>query len=246
MREMLKYVDIQSLCKGVIMLRPKDRTEIQLKVASAQQQDFGRGLARIDRRYQQVLGVKQEDVVEIEGDRITSAVVVDSYPNDRGLDIVRIDGLTRKNARTSMGEYVKIRKAYVREAKQVVLAPTQKNMHLMMPGNIVLQNILGRSLKKGDIISLVQQRRRPGGTLFQDLFEMIDNTPFGLGEMRFLVVSTSPGNIVRVTQRSKIKVLPEALEFQPITCEDLTELKKEVRRIREMIELPLKHPELFD
>ncbi|MBU7028872.1 MAG: CDC48 family AAA ATPase [Theionarchaea archaeon] len=233
------------------MLRPKNRPEIQLKVASAQQQDFGRGLVRIDRRHQQVLGVKQGDVVEIEGDRITSAVVVDSYPNDRGLDIVRIDGLTRKNARTSMGEYVKIRKAYVQEAKQVVLAPTQKNMHLMMPGNIILQNILGRSLKKGDIISLVQQRRRPGGTLFQDLFEMIDNTPFGLGEMRFLVVSTSPGDIIRVTQRSKVKVLPEAVEITEseipaITYEDIGGLKEEVQKVREMIELPLKHPELFD
>ncbi|MGD2072606.1 MAG: CDC48 family AAA ATPase [Candidatus Thorarchaeota archaeon] len=233
------------------MVKPKDRTEIQLKVASAQQQDFGRGLVRIDRRYQQILGVKQGDVVEIEGSRITSAVVVDSYPNDRGLDIVRMDGLTRKNAKTSMGEYVRIRKAQVQEARQIVLAPTQKNMHLMMPGNIILQNILGRSLKKGDIISLVQQRRRPGGTLFQDLFEMIDNPPFGLGEMRFLVVSTSPGEIVRVTQRSKIKVLPEAMEvteseIPAITYEDIGGLHEEVQKVREMIELPLKHPELFD
>ena len=233
------------------MLKPKDQTEIQLKVASAQQQDFGRGLIRIDRRYQQVLGVKQGDVVEVEGGRITSAVVVDSYPNDRGLDIVRIDGLTRKNARTSMGEYVRIRKAMVQDAKQVALAPTQKNMHLMMPGNVILQNILGRSLKKGDIISLVQQRRRPGGTLFQDLFEMIDNTPFGLGEMRFMVVSTTPGDIVRVTQKSTIKVLPEAVEvteseIPSITYEDIGGLKEEVQKVREMIELPLKHPELFD
>ncbi len=233
------------------MLKPKDRTEIQLKVASAQQQDFGRGLIRVDRRYQQILGVKQGDVVEIEGGRVTSAVVVDSYPNDRGLDIVRIDGLTRKNARTSMGEYVKIRQANVQEGKQVVLAPTQKNMHLMMPGNIIQQNILGRSLKKGDIISLVQQRRKPGGTLFQDLFEMIDNTPFGLGEMRFKVVSTTPGDIVRVTQRSKIKVLPEAVEVKEseipsITYEDIGGLKEELQKVREMIELPLKHPELFD
>ncbi len=233
------------------MLKPKDRTEIQLKVASAQQQDFGRGLIRIDKRHQQTLGVKQGDVVEIEGSRLTSAIVVDSYPNDRGLDIVRIDGLTRKNARTSMGEFVKIRTAVVQEARQIVLAPTQKNMHLMMPGNIILQNILGRSLKKGDIISLVQQRRRPGGTLFQDLFEMIDNTPFGLGEMRFVVVTTSPGDIVRVTQRSKVKVLPEAVEITEteipsITYEDIGGLKEEVQKVREMIELPLKHPELFD
>lgn len=232
------------------MLRPKDRPEIQLKVASAQQQDFGRGLIRIDRRYQQALNVKQGDVVEIEGSRVTSAVVVDSYPTDRGMDIIRIDGLTRKNARTSMGEYVKIRKAEVQNAKQVVLAPTQKNMHLMMPGNIILQNILGRSLRKGDIISLVQQRRKPGGTLFQDLFEMIDNTPFGLGEMRFMVVSTKPSNIVRVTQSSKIKVLPEAVEMKSdvpsITYEDIGGLEKEVQSIREVVELPLEHPELFD
>ncbi|MGD2250025.1 MAG: AAA family ATPase [Candidatus Methanofastidiosia archaeon] len=233
------------------MLRPKDRTEIQLKVASSQQQDFGRGLVRMDRRFQQELGLKQGDVVEIEGGRITSCVVVDSYPNDRGLDIVRIDGLTRKNAKTSMGEYVKIRKAEVQDGKRIVLAPTQKNMHLMIPGNIILQNILGRSLRKGDIISLVQQRKKPGGTLYQDLFEMMDKTPFGLGEMRFLVVSTSPGNIIRVTQRSKIKVLPEAVEITDyegplITYKDIGGLKEEVQKVRDIIELPLKHPELFD
>lgn len=231
------------------MLRPKDRSEIQLKVASAQQEDFGRGLIRIDRRYQLMLGIKQGDVVEIEGNRITSAAAIDSCPNDSGLDIVRIDGLTRKNARTSMGEYVKIRKADVQNAKQVDLAPTQKNIHLMMPGDIILQNILGRSLRKGDIISLVQQRRK-GGTLFQDLFEMVDNTPFGLGEMRFMVVSTSPSTIVRVTQKSVIKVLPEAVEIESdgpsVTYEDIGGLRKAVQSIREVVELPLEHPELFN
>ena len=141
---------------------------------------------------------------------------------------------------------LKIKKAYVQEARQVVLAPTQKNMHLMMPGNIMLQNILGRSLKKGDIISLVQQRRKREGTLFQDLFEMMENTPFGLRKMWFLVVFISPAGIARLTQRSKIKVRPEALELQPIIFEDLTKLKEEVRKIRGMIELPLKRPELFD
>jgi transitional endoplasmic reticulum ATPase len=236
---------------GVIMPKPKDRTEIQLKVASAQQEDFGWGLARIDKRYQQMLGVKQGDIIEIEGGRVTSAVVEDSYPNDRGLDIIRIDGLTRKNARTSLREYVKIRKAYVEEARRIVLAPTQKNLHLMMPGGIILQNILGRSLKKGDIISLVQQRRKPGGALFQDLFGMMDNTPFGLGEMRFLVVYTFPMGIVRLNQRSKIKVLPEALESVEaatisITYRDMGESKEEVQKAREMIELPLRHPKLFD
>jgi transitional endoplasmic reticulum ATPase len=233
------------------MSQLKGRTEVQLKVASANQQDFGRGLVRIDRRYQQILSVKQGDVVEIEGRRITSAVVVDSYPNDLGLDIVRIDGLIRKNARTSMGDYVWLRKANVQEAGQIVLAPTQKNIHLMMPGNIVLQNILGRSLKKGDIISLVQQQRKPGGSLFRDLFEITNNTPFGLEEMRFLVVSTSPDDIIRVTQSSKIKVLPEAMEITEIeirstTYGDIGGLREEVQKIREVIELPTKHPELFD
>ncbi|MFQ5891511.1 MAG: CDC48 family AAA ATPase [Candidatus Methanofastidiosia archaeon] len=228
------------------------RKEVQLKVASAHQPDFGRGIVRIDKRYQRELAVRQGDVVEIEGRRKTAAIVVDSYPNDRGLNIIRMDGLTRKNAKTTMGEYVIIRKVKVKEAQKVMLAPVQKGMHIMMPSRVVQQHIMGRALRKGDIISLVQQRRPPSGSFFEDIFEMMEMTPFGLGEMRFMVVSVHPSDIVQVSQNTQVKLLPEAVSiskhFQApsVTYEDIGGLDKELQNVREMIELPLKHPELFD
>jgi len=233
-----------------------EKSEIQLKVVGAIQQDVGRGIVRIDHEFQKELNVTKGSIVEIEGGRTTAAIVVDAYENDRGLNIIRMDGLIRNNAKITMGEYVKIRKAVVKEALSVVLSPTQKGMHLMMHGNIILKNILGRPVKKGDIISLVNPRRDSAGSAFfiEDIFEeMMDMTPtpFGLSEMKFACVSTNPAGIVRITNKTRIKVLPEAVEVRDteipaVTYEDIGGLTDELEKVRELIELPLKHPELFD
>ncbi|HEC95769.1 MAG TPA: hypothetical protein ENI50_01960, partial [Euryarchaeota archaeon] len=77
--------------------------EVQLKVAGARQEDVGRGVVRIDKKFQRKINVVQGDVVEIIGNRETAALVIDAYPDDIGLDIIRMDGLIRKNAKTTMG-----------------------------------------------------------------------------------------------------------------------------------------------
>jgi len=226
--------------------------EIQLKVAGARQEDVGRGIVRIDKRFQRKINVIQGDAVEIIGNRETAALVVDAYPDDIGLDIIRMDGLIRKNAKTTMGEFVKVRKADVKPAKSVSLAPTQRGMRIMISGNVVSRNLRGRVLKKGDLISLISQRRDPfTESIFSDLFDVISGSPFGLGEVRFVVVNTNPSGIVQMTNMTKVDVLPEAVEIKEtemptVTYEDIGGLKKEIQRVREMIELPLKHPELFD
>jgi len=226
--------------------------EVQLKVAGARQEDVGRGIVRIDKEFQRKINMVQGDVVEIIGNRETAALVIDAYPDDIGLDIIRMDGLIRKNAKTTMGEFVKVKKADVKPAKNVAMAPTQRGMRIMISGNVVSRNLRGRVLKKGDVISLISQRKDPfTESIFSDLFDVISGSPFGLGEIRFVVVNTSPSGVVQMTNITKVDVLPEAVEIKEmemptVTYEDIGGLKKEIQKVREMIELPLKHPELFD
>ena len=96
----------------------KDKTTIKLKVAEADQRDVGKGIVRIDESFREKLGLNPFDVVEIRGEKPTSALIGRPYPSDEGLDIIRMDGLIRTNAKTSIGEYVEIRKAEWKEAKQ--------------------------------------------------------------------------------------------------------------------------------
>ncbi|HOC77743.1 MAG TPA: CDC48 family AAA ATPase [Methanofastidiosum sp.] len=227
---------------------------VKLKVASASQQDVGRGIVRIDKRYQEMIGTKRGDIVEIYGKRKTAAIVVDSYPDDKDLAIIRMDGLIRRNAKASMGEYVEVTKVEVKEAGRVVLAPTQKGVQMVIPGNILQRNILGRALTKGDIISVNSQSRmkETGDPLFDKMIgNLLEMTPFSLGEMRFIVVSTSPQGIIRVSSGTEIEVRTqysesEENEIAGITYEDVGGLKDKIQIVREIIELPLKHPEIFD
>ncbi|MCS7131326.1 MAG: CDC48 family AAA ATPase, partial [Hadesarchaea archaeon] len=232
--------------------------ELKLTVAEARRQaDVGRGVVRLDEGAMRKLDLKQGDIVEIVGTRSTGAIALRGYPEDRGLDIIRIDGLLRRNAGTSIGEKVAVRKAQVKEAKSVTLAPAEPKVRLMVPGEVVRRNLLGRPVNKGDIItptppsepvqfgadSLIAQ-------FFGDVFgEMA--IPFGLGEIKFMVVNTVPSGIVLITDMTSVEVLPEAAEVKElkvpaVTYEDIGGLKDELQRVREMIELPLKHPELFD
>src|SRR3989304_4788006 len=107
---------------------------IRLKVAEADQRDVGKGIVRIDEKFRNMIGVNIFDVVEIKGEqRSTSAIVGRAYPQDDGLDVIRMDGLIRTNARTSLGEYVDVSKADWKEAKKVVLAPVIKNIRIYAP-----------------------------------------------------------------------------------------------------------------
>ncbi len=232
----------------------QEEDAVMLKVAGAVQQDVGRGIVRIDRKFQEKLSVTQGTVVEVEGEKKTAAIVVDAFPNDKGLDIIRMDGLIRKNAKTGMGEIVKVKKADVKEAKRIVLAPTQSGVHFNIPGAKVRQNVIGRPLNKGDIISIVRKPKDNPfkDSVFEDFFEgLFENPTFALGEIRFIVVSSSPAGIVQVSNTTEIEVIPEAKEtvesaLPSITYEDIGGLKEEIDKVREMIELPIKHPELFD
>ncbi|MCD6523609.1 MAG: CDC48 family AAA ATPase [Thermococcus sp.] len=227
--------------------------EIKLRVAEALKVDVGRGIVRFDRPYQRKLGVSVGDIVELIGSRSTAAIVANAHPDDRGLDIIRMDGYIRKNAGVSIGDYITIRKAQVQEAKKVVLAPAQKGVILQIPGDIVKQNLLGRPVVKGDII-VASGRGETGyyGSPLDDLIRgLFEAMPIGFGELKFVVVNTVPKGIVQITYNTEVEVLPQAVEVREesipeVTYEDIGGLSDAIQKIREMVELPLKHPELFE
>jgi transitional endoplasmic reticulum ATPase len=231
--------------------------ESELRVAEALQQDVGKGMVRLDNELMGQMGVSPGDIVEIIGKRTTGAIAGKSYPADVGLEIVRMDGLTRSNAGTSIGEMITIRKAQLRMAAKVIIAPAAKGMRIMASGDIIKRNLMGRAVTRGDVLALVSPQRTretfrefPGSEdIFREFFEA--TTPFSLGEIKFTVVSTSPAGLVRITDTTHLEVRPEAVEIMEkkipdVTYDDVGGLKKEISKVREMIELPLRHPEIFD
>jgi transitional endoplasmic reticulum ATPase len=233
-------------------------TEIQLKVAEAMQGDVGKGIVRIDPAILEKLEVSQGEFVEVIGKKSTAAVAVRAYTQDLGLEIIRMDGLIRANAKTGIGEMVTVRKAEYRDASRVVLAPAQKGVRIMGGGEAFKGHLLFRPVKKGDVVMpMVPGGRQelpdtPFADLFGGIFGEFRLTPFSLGEMKFVVVSTTPAGIVRITEATEIELRPEAVAIEEaeripeVTYEDIGGLKKEVEKIREMVEIPIKHPELFD
>jgi transitional endoplasmic reticulum ATPase len=203
------------------------------------------------------LDIKEGDVVEIIGKRTTPVIAVRSYPADVGLNVIRIDGLVRKNAKTAIGEVVTVRKADVKEAKKVVLAPTEKGLVLHLAPNLLKQNIFMRPVSKGDIIVANPVFRRGSGhnDLFEQFFGIAMEEVFlPLGTETWLgIVKTVPEGICQITDMTEVELLPEAVEIEDaagklpsVTYEDLGGLSEVVPKIREMIELPLRHPEVFE
>ncbi len=203
--------------------------EIELKVAEATQDDIGRGIVRLDTAARKKLGVTSGDIVIIEGKKKTGAIVWQCYPQDEGLGIVRMDGLIRQNAGVGVGDLVKITKPKtVKEAKKIVFAPTQAAVRYTSGfQDFVKSKFLGRPITQGDSVLLA-----------------VFAQPF-----IFKAVNVTPKDVVQITENTKVELRSEPvkeLEGVPqVTYEDIGGLGEQVRKVREMIELPLRHPELF-
>ncbi|ADE36585.1 CDC48 family AAA ATPase [Methanohalophilus mahii] len=239
----------------VVIIAGNENVSVKLKVAEAIQKDVGKGVVRIDESFRNKLGLQGLDVVEVIGSRNTPALAARAYPSDEGLDIIRMDGLVRTNANTGIGDYIEVRKAQWKEAKNVKLSPVSKGVKIAASGEMLRSVLQNRPVSKGDFISTTsssQQKALGGGLMFEDFFQDIFGSSFGLGEIKLQVISTSPHGIVKITDRTEIELLPEAVELPPehaiptVMYEDLGGIKPAIGKIREMIELPLKHPELFD
>ncbi|HEX7118314.1 MAG TPA: CDC48 family AAA ATPase [Longimicrobiales bacterium] len=236
--------------------RRDEEQPVRLQVASAKPQDVGRGVARVDQAALRRLGLREGEIIEIVGKRSTGALAVPPYPEDEGLSIIRLDGLERANADVGIGESVEIRRAEVRPARRIELAPAQKNVRLTGSGEMLRRTFLGRPLVTGDVVSTSVYRRAamgPESGMFpEDIFRMFFEQPaFGLQEIRLRVVSTQPKGIVQVAEDTEIELLPEYVEAAEmprradVTYDDVGGLGDTIQQVREMIELPLKHPELF-
>jgi len=204
-------------------------SNVQLKIAEAKQQrDVGRSIARMDSETMKILGVTVGDVVEIVGKKSTAAKAWPAYPEDQGLGLLRIDGFIRKNCNVSINEFVSVRKAESEYAVSLKLAPVDIR--------ISVDNDFIRFVKD----RLIDRPATRGDTL---LIMMLGHS------VPFMVVNTRPAGIVKISPTTEIQILSEPVPEMEMpsrtTYEDIGGLNEEIRRIREMVELPLRHPEIF-
>ena len=236
-----------------------NNNEVKLKVAEARSQgDIGNGIARIDPQIMVELGVTDGDIIEIIGEKSTAALVFSSQ-NELNTNTIRIDGIARKNLRTSIGQEVIVKKAEAVEAKKVKLAPIDQSMRIAGNLNAAFAN---KVMVQGDILvtGFRQQRQNVmGNDVFNnvfgdDFFRGMINAP-AMGQLKLAVVSTSPSGVVFIGPNTKIEIQEKPVDLSKIegvsnlvdvSYEDIGGLKEEVKKVREMVEIPLKRPELFD
>jgi len=203
-------------------------SEVQLKVLDSRQSDVSRGIARIDQITMQKLGVSSGDVIEFSGKKKTSAIAWPAYSEDQDPNVMRIDGVLRKNAGVSINDYVVVRKAEVKNALSIVLAPEDIRLNVDEDfTNFVKNRLMDRTFVEGDKTPVM----------------MLGHS------VQFTVSKVQPQGIVKMTQDTRLQIFsdPVALaESVPrTTYEDLGGLEKEIKLIREMVELPMRHPEIF-
>ena len=235
----------------------KDSVKLRVgEVPPNAQQDIGKGIVRIDSKIMEELGVREGEVVIIEGGRETVGRVARSYPKDKGLGIARMDGYMRKNAGTSLGENVQVRESELKEAREITLAPAEEGVMMQVSDpNIFKKGLAGRAVMEGDIVVPGSDRDRPQ-SVFDDMpfdFDM-DKFAFSFGgDTKLMIAETKPKGAVKITKETDIKMKQQAVEepgqkrvsVPDVTYEDIGGLDEEVQKVREMIELPLKHPEVF-
>jgi len=239
------------------------KNKVQLKVVEAMQDDAYKGVARIDGEVMRELDVKKGDTILVKGNRETVVIVDRAYPADVGEGIIRIDGILRRNAKTGIGDLVTVSKVELKEAKKIIIAPAQKGIRIEGDPEGLRRGLLGRTMVKGDIVVLggVQRRRdlfsEMGiGEGFGDIFgeefgNIFGNLGGGVSQIKFLVVNTNPNQAVIVTENTQVSLNPKAVEITDekipeINYEDIGGLTEEIKKIREMVEIPLKHPEIFE
>ncbi|APX64915.1 CDC48 family AAA ATPase [Sphingomonas sp. gentR] len=221
----------------------------KIQVANSRPEDSGRGLAHVPRSLMAALGITEGDVVEIVGKQATPARAVAPYPEDEGLDLVRIDGLQRANAGVGSGDFVEVRKVESKPATRVVFAPAQQNLRLQGSAQALKRTFFNRPLCQGDVVATAGQQRvtnmPPGVAQFM-------NAPaYALQEIRLAVVAASPKGVVHIDENTEVELRPEYEEPREarradVTYDDIGGMASTIDQLREMVELPLRYPELFE
>lgn len=199
-----------------------------IKVAELKPGEAGKGVARLDPELMDILGIKVGDIVIVTGNKKTAVKVLRGAPEDANRGIIRLDGSTRRNAGVSIDERVDVKKAEVKEAEKITFSPTDE-LRLQGGEEYLAQVLEGRAFAKGDVLSL----------------NIMGN------KMDLVVTSFNPGaDAALMTSQTKVKISDkpiskENMDIPKVSYDDIGGLGPVIGQIREMIELPLKHPELF-
>ncbi len=226
----------------------------KLRIERLDKSRSGRSLCYIDQAIMFELGLNTGDIVEIRGKKKTTGIAVSSG-SDSGKGIIRLDGLQRLNAGATIGEYVTIQLADVYPAVEVVLTPTRPNIDLKRQAEAIKGKLIDKPVVIGDIVDVLGAfvQREDGDNPMSEIMKMF---PFGakkrptLGTLRLIVENLKPSDkVVKITRDTLIKVNKRVAVLNisggVVTYDDVGGLTDEIQRIREMVELPLKHPELF-
>jgi transitional endoplasmic reticulum ATPase len=212
------------------MANTKNDTTLSLKVLEAYTRDVGRGVARIDYDSMDSLSASTGDVIEIRGKRRTVAKCLPLYPSDEGKGIIRIDGLVRNNAGVAIGDTVVVRKIKAVPAEKVIVAPLEAIPPI--DERYLADALESIPLIKGDNVMV----------------------PYFGGRLTFQVIGITPSqanniDVVVITQKTIFHIAEKGETLRAVTqvsYEDIGGLKEEIQKVREMIELPLRHPEIFE
>lgn len=199
-----------------------------LKVAEAFQNDIGRGIARLDSKAKSKLSVSTGDIIKLIGRKAALAIVWQAHPDDEGLDMIRIDGILRQNVGIGLGELVKVEKAETKEAKKVVLAPQEAIRYGGGFEQYVKKRLIGKPVLKGNTL--------PVG-IFGTSIPLVITQAFPQGPV---VITES------TTLQIKQEPAKETHAIPSVTYDDVGGMRDAIQKIREMVELPLRHPEIFE
>jgi transitional endoplasmic reticulum ATPase len=225
-------------------------TGTRLQVANLAPGDSGRGIARLPLGLMKELGLNEGDVIEIVGKRATGARAIRPYDDDEGLDIIRLDGLQRANAGVGSGDTVEIRKAVSKPASRVVFAPAMENVRLQGSAEALKRSFAGRPLTQGDTVATAGHQR-VNADIPEHIRALINAPAFALQEVRMTVASTTPRGIVHIAPETVVELVadfrgkPDGERRADVTYDDLGGMRSTIDALREMVELPLRHPELF-
>jgi transitional endoplasmic reticulum ATPase len=222
----------------------------RVQVANLPPADSGRGIARLPVKLMKELGLTEGDVIEIIGKRSTAARAIRPYGEDEGIDIIRLDGLQRANAGVGSGDYVEVQKATSKPATKVIFAPAQNNIRLQGSAQALKRSFQDRPFCEGDTVATAGHQR-VNADMPEHIRQLINAPAFALQEVRLTVVSTLPRGIVHIDENTQVELLPEFTERKDgerradVTYDDLGGMTDTIDQLREMVELPLRHPELF-
>lgn len=224
-----------------------DERTVKLQVAAARQEESGQGIARLSRAALSEIGALEGDVLEITGKAVTVARAVLAYDEDDSLQVIRLDGLQRGNAEVGSGDHVVVRKAESRAAQRVVFAPAQKDMRLQGPSMALKRNFFGRPMVQGDLVATTGQQQV--ADIPPQLRRMFNAPAYALTQIRLNVVSTTPRGIVHIDENTEVELRETFEEAQDargdVNYDDVGGMGDTIRQLREMVELPLRYPELF-